>query len=76
MLYKWTTLCTQMFYMKSLPYILFGMIAAVSGFLMLLTPETLKLKLPDTIEEAENMNILPRTSKRVDILTEIDEEVT
>ncbi|CAB3246657.1 unnamed protein product [Arctia plantaginis] len=60
-------------YMESLPYILFGTMSAVSGFLMLLTPETLKLKLPDTFEEAENMNIIPRTSKRVDILSAIDE---
>ncbi|KAJ8723077.1 hypothetical protein PYW08_002989 [Mythimna loreyi] len=44
-----------MAYMESLPYLVFGVMAGTSGLLMLLTPETLKAHLPDTIEQAENM---------------------
>ncbi|XP_013147031.1 PREDICTED: organic cation transporter protein-like isoform X2 [Papilio polytes] len=44
-----------MAYMESLPYILFGLMAGTSGLLMLLTPETLRVELPDTIEQAENI---------------------
>ncbi|XP_075975669.1 organic cation transporter-like protein [Anticarsia gemmatalis] len=55
-------------YMRSLPYILFGSMAGIAGILMLFTPETLKLKLPDTIEEAEHME-RPRTRQRTDMLS-------
>ncbi|CAB3221783.1 unnamed protein product [Arctia plantaginis] len=44
-----------MAYMVSLPYLIFGVMAVTSGLLMCLTPETLGIKLPDTIEEAENI---------------------
>ncbi|CAK1585776.1 unnamed protein product [Parnassius mnemosyne] len=44
-----------MLYMESLPYLLFGMMAGCSGLLMLLTPETLSLSLPDTIQQAEGI---------------------
>ncbi|XP_013173627.1 PREDICTED: organic cation transporter protein-like [Papilio xuthus] len=44
-----------MAYMESLPYILFGLMAGASGLLMLLTPETLRVELPDTIEQAESI---------------------
>lgn len=44
-----------MAYMESLPYLIFGVMAVMSGVLMCLTPETLGIKLPDTIEEAENI---------------------
>lgn len=53
-------------YMNSLPYLVFGVMAGTSGLLMLLTPETLHLKLPDTIQQAEHMD-MPRTNKRTDI---------
>ncbi|KAJ8716889.1 hypothetical protein PYW07_003516 [Mythimna separata] len=43
-------------YMEALPYLVFGVMACTSGLLILLTPETLKVHLPDTIEQAENMN--------------------
>lgn len=39
----------------SLPLIVFGAFAFISGVLALTLPETLGEKLPDTIEEAENM---------------------
>ncbi|KAJ8723075.1 hypothetical protein PYW08_002987 [Mythimna loreyi] len=45
-----------MAYMGQLSYLVFGVMAGMSGLLMLLTPETLKANLPDTIEQAENMN--------------------
>ncbi|KAJ8723076.1 hypothetical protein PYW08_002988 [Mythimna loreyi] len=45
-----------MAYMEALPYLVFGAMAGTSGLLILLTPETLKVHLPDTIEQAENMN--------------------
>ncbi|KAJ8723073.1 hypothetical protein PYW08_002985 [Mythimna loreyi] len=45
-----------MAYMEALPYLLFGVMAGAAGLLMLLTPETLKTHLPDTIEQAENMD--------------------
>lgn len=41
--------------MPSLPLILFGCTAIVSGLLVLQFPETLNTKLPDTVEEAENL---------------------
>uniref|UniRef100_A0A2A4K5P1 Major facilitator superfamily (MFS) profile domain-containing protein n=1 Tax=Heliothis virescens TaxID=7102 RepID=A0A2A4K5P1_HELVI len=52
-------------YMESLPYIVFGSMAGTAGLLMLLTPETLHVKLPDTIKQAEqlNMAVRSRTSK-------------
>ncbi|XP_075975539.1 organic cation transporter protein-like [Anticarsia gemmatalis] len=42
-------------YMESLPYLIFGIMAGTAGLLMMLTPETLNTKLPDTIEQAENI---------------------
>lgn len=39
--------------MESLPLILFGTMSVTSGLFVLLFPETLNTKLPDTIEEAE-----------------------
>ena len=41
--------------MASLPLILFGAISLFSGLLALYFPETHHTKLPDTIEEAENI---------------------
>ncbi|KAJ8979457.1 hypothetical protein NQ317_006771 [Molorchus minor] len=42
----------------NLPLVCFSAIAIVATFLTLLFPETLNMKLPDTIEEAENMSKL------------------
>lgn len=39
----------------SLPLTLFGNIAFVGGILTLLLPETLNSKLPETVEDAENL---------------------
>lgn len=38
-----------------LPLVLFAAMAITAGLLSLLFPETLHTKLPDTIEEAENI---------------------
>lgn len=38
-----------------LPLLLFGVVAFISGVLATMLPETLGIKLPDTIEEAENI---------------------
>lgn len=38
-----------------LPLLLFGTVAFTAGLLSILLPETLGIKLPDTIEEAENI---------------------
>ncbi|XP_026318984.1 organic cation transporter protein-like [Hyposmocoma kahamanoa] len=42
-------------YMETLPYLIFGVMAIISALLMLLTPETLNKRLPDTVEEAEGI---------------------
>ncbi|XP_049872645.1 organic cation transporter protein-like [Pectinophora gossypiella] len=39
----------------SLPYLIFGGMAVSAGLLMLLTPETLHQRLPDTVAEAEDI---------------------
>ncbi|CAH0682915.1 unnamed protein product [Spodoptera exigua] len=57
-----------MAYMKSLPYLLFGSLAGASGLLMLLTPETLHMKLPDTIAQAEQMTLAGRTNKPTNLI--------
>lgn len=44
-----------------LPLLLFGTVAFISGLLAIWLPETLGKKLPDTIEEAENIG--KRSSK-------------
>ncbi|XP_026286905.1 organic cation transporter protein isoform X1 [Frankliniella occidentalis] len=41
--------------LESLPVILFGTMSLISGLLALVFPETHNTKLPDTIEEAENI---------------------
>lgn len=58
--------------MRSLPYLLFGGMAGVAGMLMLLTPETLHMKLPDTIEQAEQMSsaLAPRTRSVTNIIVD------
>ncbi|XP_045769175.1 organic cation transporter protein-like [Maniola jurtina] len=42
------------------PSVLFGSFALLSGLLLLLTPETLGIKLPDTMEEAEQSSLRTR----------------
>ncbi|XP_021942801.1 organic cation transporter protein-like isoform X1 [Zootermopsis nevadensis] len=41
--------------MESLPLLMFGVMSVFSGLLALYFPETLNVKLPDTVEEAENI---------------------
>ncbi|XP_041980326.1 organic cation transporter protein-like [Aricia agestis] len=55
-------------YMDSLPYLVFGAMAATSGMLMLLTPETLNTNLPDTVTQAENISVVPKPNQRRDII--------
>ncbi|CAK1555072.1 unnamed protein product [Leptosia nina] len=57
-------------YMESLPYLLFGIMAAAAGLLMLLTPETLHIQLPDTVKQAEGIAIAPRSKKATDIIVD------
>ncbi|XP_050677881.1 organic cation transporter protein-like [Leptidea sinapis] len=57
-------------YMASLPYLIFGVMAAIAGLLMLLTPETLHIQLPDTVKQAEAIAVAPRTKKRTDIIVD------
>ncbi|KAJ8723078.1 hypothetical protein PYW08_002990 [Mythimna loreyi] len=59
-----------MAYMRSLPYLLFGAMAGCAGLLMLLTPETLHMKLPDTIAQAEQMSMAARTRKPTNIIVD------
>ncbi|VVD02745.1 unnamed protein product [Leptidea sinapis] len=61
----------QMNYMASLPYLIFGVMAAIAGLLMLLTPETLHIQLPDTVKQAEAIAVAPRTKKRTDIISAV-----
>ncbi|XP_069357890.1 organic cation transporter protein-like [Maniola hyperantus] len=42
------------------PSVLFGSFALLSGLLLFLTPETLGIKLPDTMEEAEQLSLQTR----------------
>lgn len=42
----------QAYIFPALPFITFGGTAILTGFLILLLPETLNKKLPDTIDEA------------------------
>lgn len=42
-------------YYHFLPLFVFGMFAFISGLLAIVLPETLGQKLPDTIQEAENI---------------------
>ncbi|CAH1102516.1 unnamed protein product [Psylliodes chrysocephalus] len=44
-----------------LPLVSFAVMAALACMLSLLFPETANIKLPDTIEEAENLSKLPKT---------------
>jgi OCT family organic cation transporter-like MFS transporter 4/5 len=41
--------------MKSLPLLLFGIVSFIAGMLALLFPETLGARLPDTVEDLENL---------------------
>jgi len=45
----------QGLYMHSLPLILFAMVSFIAGMLALLFPETLGARLPDTVEELEQL---------------------
>lgn len=42
-------------YYDSLPLLIFGGMATAAGLAALILPETLNTKLPDTVEEAENL---------------------
>ncbi|KAM3955695.1 LOW QUALITY PROTEIN: organic cation transporter protein [Aphomia sociella] len=59
-----------MAYMKSLPYLVFGAMAGCAGALMLLTPETLHMRLPDTVHEAETIATAPRTKQPTDVIVD------
>ena len=46
----------QRYVWRPLPNVLYGSLGLVAGILALFLPETLGQKLPDTVEEAENLN--------------------
>lgn len=46
-------------------YVVFGIVAVIAGLLVLLLPETVNVKLPDTITEAENIG--KETTKMEDV---------
>ncbi|XP_060801640.1 organic cation transporter protein-like isoform X2 [Amyelois transitella] len=50
-------------YVEWLPSVLFGATALIAGALMLTTPETLNTRLPDTIQEAEQIKNQPRSNE-------------
>ncbi len=49
-----TCLCLQRHVWSPLPNLIFGTIGLVGGILAIWIPETINLKLPDTLEEAES----------------------
>ncbi|KYN07327.1 Solute carrier family 22 member 5, partial [Cyphomyrmex costatus] len=55
--------------MPSLPLILFGSMSIIAGVLSLVLPETLGMKLPDTVQEAEEISKSNRTRKISDLNT-------
>ncbi|XP_028161571.1 organic cation transporter protein-like isoform X2 [Ostrinia furnacalis] len=59
-----------MTYMESLPYLIFGIMAGTSGVLMLFTPETLRMRLPDTVRQAEDIAAAPRTKRPTDVIVD------
>lgn len=46
-----------------LPLLLFGVVAFIAGLIASFLPETLGIKLPDTIEEAESIGKKPSESE-------------
>lgn len=48
--------------MKQLPSLLFASTCLISAVLMIGSPETLNVKLPETIEEAENLSTLKKVA--------------
>lgn len=59
-----------MAYMEALPYLIFGIMAAASGLLMMLTPETLHIRLPDTVKQAEGIAVASRTRRGTDVIVD------
>lgn len=54
--------------MEVLPYLTFGLMAILASLLILKLPETLNQKLPDTLEEAQNigLNKTKRSSRSIE----------
>lgn len=46
-----------------LPLILYAVLGFIAGYLTLLFPETSKTELPDTVKEAENLGVKPKSEK-------------
>jgi hypothetical protein len=50
------TLSLQTQFHKSMPTVIFGIMCIISSFLVVMLPETKNVRLPDTIEEAEELS--------------------
>lgn len=72
LLVKFITICSRLnqtesyFYLQEhiephLPLVLFGSVAFLGGLLLFFVPETLGNKLPDTVEEAEELGRVKAT---------------
>jgi len=61
---KLACLCVQALIWKPLPSLVFGIVSTVSGLLYFYLPETLGHVLPDTIEQAERFERLPKTDQK------------
>lgn len=58
-------------YFQALPMLLFGSTAIVSGLSILIFPETLHIKLPDSIEDAENISKTKRRKYSESVKTDM-----
>lgn len=60
--------------LPSLTLLLFGGISIVSGILVINFPETFNIKLPDTIEEAENIGKVNEGTEELQIFRSVDDK--
>lgn len=49
----------------ALPSVFMGGVAGIASIIVLLLPETLNVKLPDTIEEAVNIRNIKKTDNKI-----------
>lgn len=59
---------------KSVPLISFGVLSSIGGCLTLFLPETLGRKLPDTIQDAENLKGIGKLPKEDKYKCQLDDK--